>query len=42
VEQNARIALKYANRGYVLETGYIVMEGPPKNWLKMKKSRRPT
>lgn len=27
VEQNARIALKYAHRGYVLETGNIVMEG---------------
>jgi len=28
VEQNARIALKYAHRGYVLETGNIVLEGP--------------
>ncbi|HYB19919.1 MAG TPA: ABC transporter ATP-binding protein [Thermodesulfobacteriota bacterium] len=28
VEQNARIALKYAHRGYVLETGSIVLEGP--------------
>jgi branched-chain amino acid transport system ATP-binding protein len=27
VEQNARIALKYAHRGYVLETGNIVLEG---------------
>ena len=27
VEQNARIALKYAHRGYVLETGEIVLEG---------------
>ena len=27
VEQNARIGLKYAHRGYVLETGYIVLEG---------------
>ena len=27
VEQNARIALKYAHRGYVLETGSIVLEG---------------
>jgi branched-chain amino acid transport system ATP-binding protein len=27
VEQNARIALKYAHRGYVLETGHIVLEG---------------
>jgi branched-chain amino acid transport system ATP-binding protein len=28
VEQNARLALKYAHRGYVLEAGRIVMEGP--------------
>jgi branched-chain amino acid transport system ATP-binding protein len=28
VEQNARIALKYAHRAYVLEAGHIVMEGP--------------
>jgi branched-chain amino acid transport system ATP-binding protein len=27
VEQNARIALKYAHRGYVLETGKIILEG---------------
>jgi branched-chain amino acid transport system ATP-binding protein len=27
VEQNARIALKYANRAYVLEAGKIVLEG---------------
>jgi branched-chain amino acid transport system ATP-binding protein len=27
VEQNARIALKYAHRGYVLETGNIVLQG---------------
>jgi branched-chain amino acid transport system ATP-binding protein len=30
VEQNARIALKYAHRGYVLETGNIVLEGNAK------------
>jgi branched-chain amino acid transport system ATP-binding protein len=28
VEQNARMALKLAHRGYVLETGTIVMNGP--------------
>ncbi len=28
VEQNARMALKVASRGYVLETGRIVLEGP--------------
>jgi branched-chain amino acid transport system ATP-binding protein len=27
VEQNARLALKYANRAYVLEAGKIVLEG---------------
>ena len=27
VEQNAKVALKLADRGYVLETGEIVMEG---------------
>jgi len=31
VEQNARIALKYAHRGYVLETGNVVLEGPAKD-----------
>ena len=28
IEQNANMALKTANRGYVLETGMIKMEGP--------------
>ncbi|MBX6388488.1 MAG: ABC transporter ATP-binding protein [Frankia sp.] len=28
VEQNAAQALKIANRGYVLETGHVVLEGP--------------
>jgi len=28
VEQNARMALRFAQRGYVLETGSIVVEGP--------------
>jgi branched-chain amino acid transport system ATP-binding protein len=28
VEQNAHLALSLANRGYVLETGEIVLEGP--------------
>ena len=28
VEQNAKAALMHSNRGYVLETGAIVMEGP--------------
>ncbi|MGA7324792.1 MAG: ABC transporter ATP-binding protein [Rhodomicrobium sp.] len=29
VEQNAQMALSVADRGYVLETGRIVVEGPP-------------
>ena len=28
VEQNARQALEVADRGYVMETGHIIMEGP--------------
>jgi branched-chain amino acid transport system ATP-binding protein len=28
VEQNARLALQFAQRAYVLETGSIVLEGP--------------
>jgi branched-chain amino acid transport system ATP-binding protein len=31
VEQNAHAALKHSDRGYVLETGRIVMEGPSKD-----------
>jgi branched-chain amino acid transport system ATP-binding protein len=27
VEQNARLALKLSHRGYVLETGHLVLEG---------------
>lgn len=30
VEQNANMALKLAHRGYVLETGHIVLSGPSK------------
>jgi branched-chain amino acid transport system ATP-binding protein len=33
VEQNARLALKLANRGYVLETGNIVLTGPASELL---------
>ncbi len=28
VEQNARLALQFARRGYVLENGHLVLEGP--------------
>lgn len=33
VEQNAKMALKLADRGYVLETGKIIMEGNAKDLL---------
>ncbi len=33
VEQNARLALKLAHRGYVLETGYLVLDGPAKDLM---------
>jgi branched-chain amino acid transport system ATP-binding protein len=33
VEQNARMALKFAQRGYVLESGDIVLEGPSQELL---------
>ena len=33
VEQNARLALSIANRGYVLETGEIVLTGPGRELL---------
>jgi len=33
VEQNARAALKLANRGYVLETGRIALSGPAEELL---------
>ena len=34
VEQNAQQALQIANRGYVIETGQIVLEGDPQKLLK--------
>lgn len=34
VEQNARMALKFASRGYVLENGNIVLEGRSEDLLK--------
>jgi branched-chain amino acid transport system ATP-binding protein len=33
IEQNAQAALKVADRGYVLETGSVVMEGTPEELL---------
>ncbi|RUM39534.1 MAG: branched-chain amino acid ABC transporter ATP-binding protein, partial [Desulfobulbus sp.] len=34
VEQNANLALKTADRGYVLETGRIIMQGKAEEMLK--------
>ena len=33
VEQNARLALKFAQRGYVLESGHLVLEGSSEDLL---------
>jgi branched-chain amino acid transport system ATP-binding protein len=33
VEQNARLALKFAQRAYVLENGHLVLEGPSQDLL---------
>ncbi|WP_022668586.1 ABC transporter ATP-binding protein [Desulfospira joergensenii] len=33
VEQNARLALKFAQRGYVIENGSLVLEGPAEQLL---------
>ncbi len=33
VEQNARLALKFAQRGYVIENGSLVLEGPAEELL---------
>lgn len=33
VEQNARMALQFAQRGYVLETGSLVLQGPSQELL---------
>ncbi len=40
VEQNARIALKYAHRGYVLETGNLVLEGSGGDLAKNEKIKK--
>jgi branched-chain amino acid transport system ATP-binding protein len=40
VEQNARAALKVADRGYVLETGQIVLEGSAQELLNNKEVQR--
>ncbi|WP_339134874.1 MAG: hypothetical protein WGN25_16495 [Candidatus Electrothrix sp. GW3-4] len=33
MEQNARLALKFAQRGYVLENGKLVLEGKAEDLL---------
>jgi branched-chain amino acid transport system ATP-binding protein len=40
VEQNARAALKLANRGYVLETGRLILEGTASDLLENKEVQR--
>ncbi|NLM94672.1 MAG: ABC transporter ATP-binding protein [Firmicutes bacterium] len=40
VEQNARMALRVADRAYVLETGSIVLEGPAKALLHADEVRK--
>ena len=40
VEQNARVALKTADRGYVLETGKVILEGLASDLLENKDVQR--
>ncbi len=40
VEQNARAALRIADRGYVLETGRIVLQGPAEELLENRDVQR--
>jgi branched-chain amino acid transport system ATP-binding protein len=40
VEQNARAALKMANRGYVLENGRLILEGTAAELLENKDVQR--
>jgi len=40
VEQNARAALKIAHRGYVLETGKVVLSGPASELLRDERVRK--
>jgi branched-chain amino acid transport system ATP-binding protein len=39
VEQNARLALQAANRGYVMDSGIVTMEGDAKQMLDDPKVR---
>ena len=40
VEQHAREALELANRGYVLETGHLTLEGKGEDLLKDERVRK--
>jgi branched-chain amino acid transport system ATP-binding protein len=40
VEQNALLALQIAHRGYVIETGQIVLEDTGANLLKSERVRK--
>lgn len=40
VEQNAKMALSIAHRAYVIETGYVVMEGDAKEMLQDDKVKK--
>jgi branched-chain amino acid transport system ATP-binding protein len=40
IEQNARAALKVAHRGYVLETGKVVLSGPAEELLQDERVRK--
>ena len=40
VEQNAKAALKLADRGYVMETGKVILEGPADELLENAEVKR--
>lgn len=40
VEQNVRLALSMANRGYILESGRLVIDGAPKDLVDSKEVKR--
>ena len=40
VEQNARMSLKYSDRGYVMETGKIMLEGTSRDLLENREVQR--
>ena len=40
VEQNARMALEYADRGYIFEVGGIIMNDTAKNLLNNEKVKK--